>query len=347
MAFEVCGVAAHRRIADMLLAGYGGRWLLPLWPDAQRTAAALPPGAAAIGCATDGFDFAAGGAALLWAAPNSWEVAKIDSVGGSGLMLSSPLAGSWPAGTRLYPLRAARLRAGAEAQQLGDDASRRQLEFDIDEPCDWPALTSPTLYLGRPVLTVRPDESDASSSGETRLLQTVDYEAALPFSYDLPGLALRTQSTQWKLHRRPAHSWFRSLLYTLRGRVTPMWLPSFASDLKIVADIAANDVTLACEWSGYAVFGLGKVNRRDIRIELGDGTIYYRRITHAADAGATETLTLDSALSTQAIAASHIRVTSFMALCTLGSDSVELSHVTDQDGLATATLGWEAVVPDA
>ena len=32
---------------------------------------------------------------------------------------------------------------------------------------------------------------------------------------------------------------------------------------------------------------------------------------------------------------------------TLASDSVEIEHITDQDGTARSTLGWQAVVPDA
>jgi len=74
--------------------------------------------------------------------------------------------------------------------------------------------------------------------------------------------------------------------------------------------------------------------------------VYYRRINNAVEAGATETLTLSASLSGSAIAAGAIRRISFMALSTLASDEVEIDHVTDQDGVATVTLGWQAVVPD-
>jgi hypothetical protein len=74
--------------------------------------------------------------------------------------------------------------------------------------------------------------------------------------------------------------------------------------------------------------------------------VYYRRITAAVEAGDNETLTLSASLSGSAITAAQIRVVSFMALCTLASDSVDIEHVTDIEGLATATTGWQAVVPD-
>jgi hypothetical protein len=45
----------------MLLAGWGGAWQLPIWPDVQRLSAPLSAGAVSVPCATAGFDFVAGG----------------------------------------------------------------------------------------------------------------------------------------------------------------------------------------------------------------------------------------------------------------------------------------------
>lgn len=345
LSFEVAAHLGGRRIADMLLAGYRGKWLLPIWPDVQWLPA-LASGATAITCTTDGFDFVAGGQALLWAGVNTWTVIEIDTIGAGSLTLTAALTDGWPAGTRLYPLRLARIRDGAEEVLSTDEFSRRKLAFDIDEPCDWPALSAPTLYLTHPVLDVRPDESEDGSAAFDRLRQSVTYAGAMPLVYDLPDQALRTQKTAWKLFGRARHTWFRSLLYTLRGRAMPLWLPSFAADLQLADTIAASSATLSVDWAGYTQFGLGRHNRKDVRIELADGTVYYRRITNAVEAGETETLTLDSSLSGNAIAPGAIRQISFMTLATLASDSVEIQHVTDADGTATSTLGWQAVVPD-
>lgn len=100
------------------------------------------------------------------------------------------------------------------------------------------------------------------------------------------------------------------------------------------------------EWTGYTLFGKAKPNRQDVRIELTDGTALYRRIVNAVEAGATETLTLDAALDETGISPERIRQVSFMALSMLASDQVEIEHVTDGDGVATSTLGWQVVVPD-
>lgn len=340
------GRHGERQLADALLAGHRGRWLLPIWHDLQRPAGPIESGDTFISCTTEGFDFVAGGKALLYGAPNRWEIVDVDSIEPSGLGLVDALANDWPRGTRLYPLRWAREQPGSEENFFSDAFSDRQIGFTLDEPSDWPVLADPTLYLTHPVLTQRPDESEGLTQSYKRILQGVQYTGCRPFSYDLADQALRVQSTPFTLRKRARHSWFRSLLYTLDGRSTPMWLPSFASDLRPAAAIAGGSTSLSVQWAGYTQLGKDRHNRKDVRIELAGGAILYRRIANAVEAGDTETLTLSSSLDGASIAPERIRSISFLALATLASDNVEIEHVTDQDGTARCTLGWQAVVPD-
>lgn len=346
IACELLAGGQERRTADMLLAGYGGAWLLPIWPDGQRLIGTLASGIDIVPCVTAGFDFVVGGQALIVDAVNAWEVVEIASIAAGYLALANPTLSAHGPIARLYPLRRARVQAGAEERLRSDDVGRRSITFDIIEPCDWPQLGSPTTYLGHPVLDVVPDESDDPTASYARLVQRVDYDVALPLENDLAGIGLRTQRMAFKLFGRAEHTWLRSLLYTLHGRRVPIWIPSFASDLLPAATVAGGSTSLSIEWAGYTLFGKNQPNRKDVRIELLDGTVYYRRITDAVEAGLTETLTLSASLSGSAIAAGAIRRISFMALSTLASDEVEIDHITDQDGVAAVTLGWQAVVPD-
>ncbi len=74
---------------------------------------------------------------------------------------------------------------------------------------------------------------------------------------------------------------------------------------------------------------------------------WWVRFNLAISSQATWYLVLDQPLTSTALPASEIRVISFLALCVGASDKVDIEHVTDADGVATATLGWQAVVPDA
>ncbi|MEN5208029.1 hypothetical protein ABE493_07885 [Stenotrophomonas terrae] len=347
LSFRILAGAREKRVAAMLLAGHSGQWLLPVWPDVQCLPATVTAGDVNIACDTAGRDFVAGGQALLYTDVTTWEAVDVASVTGSQLQLTAPVSAAVAAGARLYPLRLARLQGDAEETHLSDDVSRRTLTFNIRGASEWPSLTASTLYLGHPVLTVRPDESTDPASTLERLLKSVDYGSAQPFVHDISKLALRTQQSHWKLFGRDEHTWFRSLLYTLEGRGNPVWVPSWAADLKPLFSVPSNSTTLQVEWAGYTLYGLGRPNRRDLRIELQDGTVLYRRIIDATAASAVETLMLDQPLANTAIPAARIRMISFLALCTLASDDIELQHITDADGVATVTTGWSEVVPDA
>lgn len=345
--FNVAATDQAHRLVDMLLAGHTGAWQLPIWPDVQWLDSAVPAGADLIPCATGGFDFVAGGQALLYRSINVWELVQIDVIGPDYVALAAPIVGDYGPGCRLYPVRKARLQNGAEAQLRDPGFSRRDLTFDIDEPCAWPGLVDAPSYLGHLVMTRRPAENDDPRSSYSALQQTVDNGTALPFTHNLPGINLRTLQNQWRLHGRDAHTWFRSLVYSLDGRRVPIWMPAWGSrDLQLASAIAGNSTALSIEWAGYTLFGKDKPNRKDLRIELVDGTAFHRRITNSAAAGDTETLTLSAALGPTSIAPEEIESISFMALCTLASDEVEIEHVTDANGVAHATLGWQAVVPD-
>ncbi|PZQ28084.1 MAG: hypothetical protein DI562_12015 [Stenotrophomonas acidaminiphila] len=344
--FDVIADAQSRRVAAALLFDRGVKeWALPIWPDVQRTDAAIASGATIVPCRTSGFDFAVGGQAMLWRGVNQFEVAIIAAIAGDHLELQAPLASSWARGTRLYPVRAARVVDGSEEQAWTDDAGKRSVSFQLTGPSDWPGVLPLVLYRGFPVLDHRSDEGTDPTSSVTRQIEFVDEGTSLVSAFDLAGRAFRTGSHRWLANGRGEQAVLRSLLYGLAGRSSPLWVPSGAADLKLAQPIAAASPTIVVEWAGYALFGRQQQGRRDIRIELKNGTAYHRRITVSSQAGANEVLTLDSALGAS-VSLAQIRRISFMSLSTLASDDVEIEHMTDADGTALCNLTFAAVTDD-
>lgn len=342
-AFDVVAEKRERRLLDTLRFDGGSRqWMLPIWPDGQVLAEQVASGADSIPCLTAGYDFVAGGQAVLWAAMDQWEIVTIDAVGEDGLTLTDEVSALWRAGSRLWPLRRARIQDATEESSWHDDASRLPLQFLIDEPCDWPAVLPGATYRDHPVLQSRPDAKAGLDSDFGRYLSRVDNDVGVVTEYDTVGLPVRHQDHVWKLFGRAERSAFRSLAYGLAGRFGNLWVPSWNSDLRLVASVGAADTTLSVEWCGYTLYGREQIGRRDIRIELFGGAVYLRRITGSVEAGAAETLAIDAALGV-AVSPSAVRSVSFVGLSQLASDLVEIEHVTDGDGLARSRTKWEAI----
>lgn len=344
--FETLDWGQERRVVDAFLHGRGARpGLLPVWPDIQFLPEACAEGQSAINCRTAGFDFVEGGRALLWRGLRNWEVVTIGAIGPAGLTLADELAADWLRGTRLYPLRRMRIDRTAQIHKITGDAHRAGLRFRIDEPSDWPARLPDTTYRGHPVLEQPPDEGDGGSAQYERVTERAEGDGGADVEFDQAGLAMREQSHVWELWGRAQQTEFRSLAYALHGRQVPIWAPTWADDLRQVAPIAGSATLLTVEWAGYTALGGVRPNRRDIRIELRDGTILFRRLVGSAEDGGTEIVQLDAPLG-QAVAPQHVRRISWMGLGTFASDEIEWHHVTDADGRARVVTGWKEVLPD-
>lgn len=346
-AFTQLLAADERRLVDALRFDVGAREVVfPIIPDVQWLASPVSAGSHVIACRTAGFDFVAGGQAVLWSDVRRWELVTIDTIDDDGLTLVAATTLDWRRGDRLYPVRQAQLQATLQETQRTDDYSAFQVAVQITEACSWPAAwPSDAMYLGTPVLEWRGDESDDPTAEFDRTFLTLDQGIGPVVNFDYPGMPFRVQSQAFKLWGRPAHSSFRSLAYAMAGRANQLWVPSLQADVRLLEDATAADAVLQVAWMGYTVLGRQQANRRDLRIELYGGQVIYRRVTGCTEAVDRELLQLDAALGVD-VAVARVRVISWMSLCISASDSIQIDHNEDADGSAYAGMSWRAVRND-
>jgi hypothetical protein len=341
--FDVLATGRDRRLVDALLFDHSGQvFALPIWHDVQRLTAPLALGATSIPCRTDGFDFVVGGTAMLWRAANAFELVVVDSIAVDAITLVDATVQAWPTSTRLYPTRAAHLDDWPEQHAFNDVAGKQHVAFLVDEPCDWPAVLPATTYRGYPVLEHRSDEGADPTSSYGRRLLVCDNEVGLVSRVDWADVTFRSADHRWLLNTRAENTALRSLFYGLRGRIANLWLPSGAADLQLVATTLAASATLRVDWCGYTVFGRGQMHRRDVRIQLRNGTVYYRRLTAWAEDGESELLTMDAALGVD-LTLANVRLISFLTFAEQASDAIEILHTCDADGLTRAATQFVAV----
>ena len=336
-----------QRIVDAIRFDIGVRqFLLPIYPDQQWLSASLAVGADGIDCNIAGFDFVEGGQAVLWRDASNWELVTISSIAADNIALAAATANAWGIGDRLIPVRKARLSDVPKAEWHSDDVMSLDFQAIIDEPCDWPAAwPTATIYRGQPVLEWRNEESDDPTDEYDRLSGTFDADVGPVFYFDVPGMPFRAQTQNFKLYQRTDHSSFRSLLYMLEGQCGQLWVPTWLQDVRLTASLASNATQLHVPWMGYSQFGYLQQNRRDIAIELYDGTRFYRRITGSAESGDEEILQIDADLGVD-LDPSAVRSIGWLSMCAAASDTTQIQHQTDADGVAYASLNWRGIKSD-
>jgi hypothetical protein len=318
-------------------------WALPVWPDVTWLASPLPAGSLIVPVTTGGRDFVVGGLLMLWTDTATYELAQIDSIASGSVTLSNAILADWPAQTRVYPCRVSRLTDPPKLTRITDRLTTTSARFECIESSDWPAIAPPSMYLGLPVLEDRPNESSPLTASYARQLQDLDGDVGLVFVDDITGKAWPLQSHAWLLAGSVARNAWRSQMYWLQGRGNALWVPSWADDVSLAAPVLASDSTLIVQRIGVARHLAQQAGRRHLRIELFVGTVLYRRvITSSQLDAATEQLALDSATGV-AFTAADVRQISWMMLCRGASDTVQIAHINDNEGVATVAANWAGI----
>ncbi len=326
----------ERQLLDLALFGWSDRiWSIPIWPDIQLLQVAIAADSAFIPCSTQYLDFRDGGLAMLRGEDAfTSETVEILDVLSNGLQLKRNTQQPWPAGSRLYPARAAQLLEEPTQRKLTDRLVEAEVRFLVVEPSDWPEWLPATLYRGYPVWARRPDETEDLTHAAERLRKTLDSGFAQPLITDAARRALQVLGQRHVDLGREARALVRSFIYGMRGRQQAVWVPTHMDDVTLLATVSAVATTMDITHIGYTRFSAGKAGRRDIRIELWDGTVRMRRIIGSTEINSqVERLALSSGLGIEVQPHQVARI-SWMNLMRFESDVQRIQHMTDSEGVA-------------
>lgn len=345
VAFDALETGASRRRMEALLRdNAAGVWWVPVWVDAVQVDAPVAAGATAIPVATSGARFADAGHVLLWdAVANTGAVAAIATggIGPASITLAVGLAAALPAWVAVVPVRAGRLSEFPQVGRFTASASDAiNLQFQLREPLEDAATIAGDLYRGFPVWPFRPDWGTQPAWVPERVLQTIDDDIGPPVVYDMAAVPQGKTTLGYAMAGSDAVHAFRSALFALAGRWSPVWIASYNSDLRVIADVAAGASAIDVEWPTLSGLDLAD-NQRDIRIELLNGSVLYRRITGiTTPAGGVERLALDAPIAV-GFSAGDVLLVSMMALCVQDADTNLLRYWARD--FVECTLMWRQI----
>lgn len=328
----------ERTFLDLMLHRNGSAmWLFPLWFDVGSLSAPAVALETRVEFDTTFREHGLGGYALLFKDAFTWEVISIDDYDDDGLDLAAPLDADWPAGTKVFPLRFARLPIETSLSALTTQVGEAVIMFQVAQANDFVEVEPTDVeFEGVPVLMSKPNRSQEITLDHIRLAVEQDNSTAIPYRSDPVNRAFQVQGHNWMIRGREAHAQFRSFLYWLRGRQKALWVPSFNEDLVVARPSAMASTNLDVQKIGMAYAG-GVVPGRDVIIVNGTPA----RITDMGVAldPAEERLRIGAGL-TAAIPAGATG--SFLSMCRLNQDAVELTHHTDTDGVMEVAASFQS-----
>ena len=318
-----CDALGMARAAELVRAGSVGEWRVPLWHMAVQATADVMQGATEIAVHTAVADFRAGEAVVLAVDGRAASLAEIADVEADRLILVEPLGAQLPGAIvvasriAVAPLRSGILIAPVEI------ARRRQNDGLVTTTFllrDAPDLTAPVMpvYLGRLVQT---DPSLTRSPITASLRRAVEYvdngfgpvvvEPLRDLFESGEAITLKAQGAaeRWALRR-----W----LWSLRGRQTGFWLPTWGRELQLRAAMTSGSTQMRV----VPVAELAVYVGRAILLEMPSG-FRFRTINAAVADGADHRLTLSSSLGEPVAVATAVH---FLTLVRSDADRIEIKH---------------------
>jgi hypothetical protein len=155
---------------------------------------------------------------------------------------------------------------------------------------------------------------------------------------DTSGSPVIRRTYTWMLSGRTAIDRWKRWASARAGRLSALWLPSWADDLRVVQAIGSGDTSIVVEATGSAQYVGASALRPALRIETTGGAVYHRAVTGVAAVDATkDSISIDSALGV-ALQPADVRRVMWLALARLESDAVEIAYESDSVARLTATF---------
>lgn len=317
-------------------------FMVPLWHDRAKLSANVAANAVAIPFDNTNREFDVGGMCLLIGDdPHSFDARTILSMTDGGITLTAGVSRSWLKGATIFPLRRTRLSDESRMAALTSRVATASLEFELNQANDIAddGVWGGALYNGLPIITSKPNYSEALDMGFFRQAETVASDHGLSHTAKNAERAFTTQIHTFRANGRAEQMALRQMLYRLRGRSQYAWLPTFNQDMRLARAAGAADLAINIRKIGYGYTGGVQSGREHILI---DGTIP-RKInsTGAPLATTEERLNLSAAVGAALPAG---RSASFMDVCRLDQDRVEIFHHTDSEGVADCKAAFRSIL---
>ncbi|MCK4518091.1 hypothetical protein KAT92_04900 [Candidatus Babeliales bacterium] len=312
-----------RKLEAIIWGRQSKNFMVPIWQDTGLISSGVAIGDLIVYVDTKNLSYEIGGLAVLISG-EKYEVVEIEAVNNDSILLKSALLNNWTSDTKIIPAFIARMSDNISLSRFNANVNYGIVSFKGEKSVNVPALTGEPEYRGIQVLEKTAVWNPDPSVQWTPAIDVIDFGGIIGVD-DLTNNNESTLSMSLIAINRLELTWLKQFFYSRQGKLKPLWLPSGSNDLVIFAQLSSASTSLIIEHSNYVAGYALSINKRDIRIELQDGTLFYRRIVDAVVINdSSEQLEIDSPLGIT-IEIEDVSNISIMSLCRLDSDISELS----------------------
>jgi len=267
--------ADRRLLENVIFNGQDRAFGVPIWFEATSLEAAITATDTVITVgSTANADYRAGGLAVVWTDPFTFEALQIDSFDATTITFTSPFQTSIAAGARVMPVQAALMDRSVRQERSINNLQNNRLKFRvIGNDIDIASTAAYNSFAGR-VLLDDANVVQGAAINETwnRNIRILDNGTGSPVQFTDQEVSRRGSSKGFVSVTRSDTQDIRNLLHALKGRAISFYLPTFFPDVEAVADIGPTDAVIDISDVSYVDSVVQRQPRNIIRVTKTDGT---------------------------------------------------------------------------
>ena len=339
------------QLADNLLFGWQGRiYGIPAWPEQDYLTAPVASGDSVVYAPIAGKTILAGSLIMVFSGRQvaNAEIKEVLSVTANSVVVKTPFASSWPAGSRILPILFGAAAPQLQGTRLVPNYLQVAIQFNfqpLSTDDNAPEVVAPNLYRGYELYLGRTNWRDNLSMGIQTDVQVIDMQTGVFRLRPQSGFSNIGRSHEWFLKSFDEVNAFRRWLKRRRGKTVGVWMPSAVEDFTLASTVVSNTLSVPVKSNGYTLMVKQHEARRDIYIRLRDGTSFNRRILNSADAGnGTTTLFIDTEFG-RVINPQDVMQFSYLSFYRMASDDVTIHwHVPGKAEAVTGLIPTKALL---
>ena len=313
---------------ELLLQNNGSRvFILPLWTDITSLSKSINTGSNIIELEDDNCRFIENEILLFMLSDTLFEVVEIATINKNIITSKSLINNNITAGTLVMPGISVRLDDSVKFQRFNKNVIYGDVKFNSVNHAKFNINNEIKLYKNYFVLNEYPTEYDLDYEYK-RDIAVIDNKSNAPLYIDKHNFAKNIQTWEYIALNKKEKCNILNFLYNRAGRYSLFWMPTFANDITIIDDINTGQNILIIEPINAPSI-LQYNDKKHIRIDVWDGTVYYKEISGASIVDELSERIILTEQFTNFIAKEDILTVSFMNLVNIAHDNIEIEHLGD------------------
>lgn len=338
------------RFENMVFAYQTREFLVAHWGLGTRLTANVAAGNVTLPLNGTYSGFYQGGKVVAYKSSTEFEVLTVDSVSDTAITVSPAPVKPWPAGTRIYPLALCHMGASISGTRLTDWHMVAPVTFSAepsDDKNNVPRIGAAETYQTYELFRGKTNWSNNMSVAYDTNAGIIDFGTGMVRRHSASRFTLPRRTHEWLLKNQAAIRDFRAWVARREGLALPVWMPTGVADFQLAQPIVADTNSLLVNANQYGPLAAAHPARRDIIIELRDGSFFVRSIGAVQAYSPTVDRLVVDANFPAAIQPSRIKRISLLNLYRLASQEVTVEWLTSSVARAGVNLLAKKPVIDA